>query len=182
MSARRTFVRRLWLPTIALAAVAACHAPATLVTARPPAPPSPDVSYDWHVLVIAPFGSTLKDVPLTLHEVLLFREEAHAVADDAECYAPDAPAPRFAGRAPDDYLLCFKHDRLSRIQASVRLADPGASGEFAAGCAGWLRHAAPGSEAQSERACEGREGGIRFSARLEEESILSMTLDNVSEP
>ena len=51
-----------------------------------------DASYDWHVLLVAPFGSVLKDIPLTLHEVLLFRDEAHgaAAADDAECYAADA--------------------------------------------------------------------------------------------
>ena len=41
-----------------------------------------------------------------------------------ECYAADTPAPRFVGRTPDEYLLCFKQDRLSRIQASVRLAAP----------------------------------------------------------
>ena len=42
-----------------------------------PAPPPPkaplDASYDWHVLLLAPLGSVLKDVRLPLHEVLLFR-------------------------------------------------------------------------------------------------------------
>ena len=84
-----------------------------------------DASYDWHVLLIAPFGSVLKDVPVTLHEVLLFRDEAETRrrrGDDAECYAPDQRRRRsFVGHTPDEYLLCFKQDRLSRIQASVRL-------------------------------------------------------------
>ncbi len=43
-----------------------------------PAPAPLDASYDWHVLLVAPFGSVLKDVPLTLHEVLLFRDEAQS--------------------------------------------------------------------------------------------------------
>ena len=30
--------------------------------------------------LIAPFGSVLKDIPGTLHEVLLFRDEAHGAA------------------------------------------------------------------------------------------------------
>ena len=73
------------------------------------------------MLLIAPFGSTLKDIPLMLHEVLMFRDEARAAGPgDAECYAPDEAVPKFAGRTPDEYLLCFKQDRLSRIQASVR--------------------------------------------------------------
>src|SRR6202034_2117205 len=74
------------------------HPPAQADT-RPPV----DASYDWHGLLVAPFGSVLKDIPLTLHEVLLFRDEAHgsAAVDEAECYAADTPAPRFLGRTPE---------------------------------------------------------------------------------
>ena len=102
-----------------------------------------DASYDWHVLVIAPFGSVLKDIPVPLHEVLLFRDEARAAApaDDAECYAPDQTAPQFVGHTPDEYLLCFKQDRLTRIQASVRLGTEQAPEVFAAACTGWLQRA-----------------------------------------
>ena len=192
-----------------LAAVTACRAPAPRVTAAERTPPPPaahelgDDSYDWHGLVIAPFGSVLKDVPTTLHEVLLFREEVHgnaakgngagdAAAVDAECYAADAPAPRFIGRISDEYLLCFQRGRLSRIQASVRLATARAPEVFAAACAGWLKNAAPASsraeapsadvrggdapsadapaaDPESGGACEGRDGDIRFRGRLEEE-------------
>src|SRR5579863_10547938 len=176
---------------------------------RVPSPPAAhepaDPSYDWHGLLIAPFGSLLKDIPAALHEVLLFRDDAHgngatgnatvsAAADaatvDAECYAADAPAPRFVGRIPEEYLLCFKHDRLSRIQASVRVGVAQASDVFAAACAGWLKNAAsttgvatpgvggsggapgavpPSAEAQTAGACEGRDGTIHFRGRLEEE-------------
>src|SRR3984885_6597252 len=127
-----------------LAALAGCGAPAPRGAApdRTPPPNTPEVqdaSYDWHGLLIAPFGSVLKDIPLTLHEVLLFRDEAHgaAAADDGECYAADTPAPRFLGRTPEEYLLCFKQDRLARIQASVRLASAEAPEVFATACAGW---------------------------------------------
>jgi hypothetical protein len=167
---------------VLLAAVAGCRTPPP---APPPPPPPPDDSAaDWRALVIAPFGSALKEIPVALHEVLLFRDDAHkGAADDAECYATDAAAPSLLGRTPEDYLLCFKHDRLSRIQASVRLTAAEAPDVFAQACAAWLRHATP-----AEAACEGRDGAIRFVGRLAEQSdpaensdadtALSLTLDS----
>jgi hypothetical protein len=181
------------LCTTMLAALIGCRAPPPQATApdRPPARtdarPAVDASYDWHGLLIAPFGSALKDIPLTLHEVLLFRDDAHgsAAVDDAECYAADTPAPRFLGHTPEAYLLCFKQDRLARIQASVRLAAAEAPEAFATACAGWLKNgvAAESAAAQGSDACRGRDGTVRFSARQEEESdsaetILSITLDS----
>jgi hypothetical protein len=182
-----------WLPAAAFAALAACHADSTRAPAADhAAAPEPqltlDASYDWHVLLIAPFGSPLREIPIRLHEVLLFRDEAPgaAGAEDAECYAPDEAAPQFAGRTPDEYLLCFKQDRLSRIQASVRLATAQAPAEFAAACAAWLQKAAPaaGAAAGNSGNCEGRDGMIRFSAHLgeEPETTLSMILDSVPDP
>ena len=148
----------------------------------PPAPPPVDASYDWHALLIAPFGSVLKEIPLTLHEVLLFRDETHgsAAADDGECYAIDASPPRFIGRTPDEYLLCFKQDRLLRIQAAVGLTSAEAPEVFATACAGWLKNANPAAAstpnpaasnaaAPTARHCEGRDGAVRFSAHLEED-------------
>jgi hypothetical protein len=150
-------------------------------------------------LLIAPFGSVLKDIPAALHEVLLFRDEepgsasaADADTVGAECYAADAPAPRFLGRTPDEYVLCFKQERLSRIQASVRITAAQAADVFAAACADWLKNAAPATtglgapgtgtpragmpgagtpraETRSAGACEGRDGDTRFRGRLEEE-------------
>jgi hypothetical protein len=184
------------LPFALLAALTGCRAPTPHASApaRAPAPPPEarplDASYDWHVLVVAPFGSVLKQVPLSLHEVLLFRDQARGgnSADDAECYASDAPAPRFVGRTPDEYLLCFKEDRLARIQASVRLTAAEAPDVLAAACTRWLKNAmqattgaaapgaaagngaAPETGAQSADACKGREGSIRFNAHLGEEA------------
>jgi hypothetical protein len=175
-----------------------------------------DSSYDWRGLLIAPFGTVLKAIPLTLHEVLLFRDEAHATGSEdvaagvpapgaaastaSECYAADTPAPLFAGRTPDEYVLCFARDRLARIQVSVRLTTAEAPAVFAAACAAWIKNAAsvapaaaspnadtssapgagvsaPGSPVAqhqtaeaSAAACEGRDGAIRFGGRLGEET------------
>jgi hypothetical protein len=163
-NAVRRRISRIVFSAALLPTVVACRAPEPRIAApdRVPSPPAAhepaDPSYDWHGLLIAPFGSLLKDIPAALHEVLLFRDDAHgngtagnaatggaaadAAAVDAECYAADAPAPRFVGRVPEEYLLCFKQDRLSRIQASVRVVVAQAPGVFAAACAGWLKNAA----------------------------------------
>jgi hypothetical protein len=196
MRERHVGVLRPWLPAAALVALAACHASAPRVTVpqRAPEPPRPlpaDATYDWHVLLVLPFGVTLKDIPLTLHEVLLFRDEARGTGagDDAECYAPDGPAPRFIGSTPEEYLLCFKHDRLSRVQASVHLSDPQPAGAFAAACEDWLRHAtpapagaaAPSAGAPGSGTCEGSDGAVHFNARFDEEATLSIVLDGLPE-
>ncbi len=75
---------------ILLTAAAGCQTPSSRPKTPEPPPPAAaqvpvDASFDWHGLLIAPFGSVLKDIPLNLHEVLLFRDEAHgnSAADDA---------------------------------------------------------------------------------------------------
>ncbi|HZE44715.1 MAG TPA: hypothetical protein VE058_13055 [Steroidobacteraceae bacterium] len=161
--------------------------------APPPAPPPPlDASYDWHVLLVAPFGSVLKDIPLALHEVLVFRDEERSAspADDLECYAANGAAPRFMTRTPSSYLLCFNHGKLSRIEATVRLPQNESALIVADACALWTKNAqAPssagsGSAAASDGAdaCAGADGGVAFAARLEdapneEDTQLTMQLD-----
>jgi hypothetical protein len=151
------------VPAAAVLMAAACATSKPQLAA--PAPPLLDASYDWHVLVVVPFGSVLKDVPLTLHEVLVFRDEAHsaAPADDPECYAVNGTGPRFAARSPSLYLLCFKHGRLARVEATVRLPEKEAEQIFADACATWTKHA----QAPAAAACEGADGSIAFAARLE---------------
>ncbi len=161
---------RACVPRTALAAaaltLAACAAPAPKPAAPPPAPPPLDASYDWHVLVAAPFGSVLKDVPLTMHEVLLFRDEApRAAAEDSECFSVDAAPPRFLARAPVEYLICFKHDRLARIEATVRLPQNQAAGIFVDACGLWMKNAG----AANTQGCAGTDKGIAFAGHLDEE-------------
>jgi hypothetical protein len=164
--------RRL-LGTVLLA-VTACVGPGRPQPQPPPVPEAavvPDASYDWHILVTVPFGTLLKESPTPLHEVLLFHEAAPADAENKDCYAIDGAAPHFVGQQPDQYLLCFDHDHLNRIEAGVRLAAEDAPRVFAKACALWLKNSGPSSSPSPATApagtlCEGMDGATSFSARL----------------
>jgi hypothetical protein len=184
------------LPTAAIWTLAACAASKHEIA--PPAPPPPpplDASYDWHVLLVAPFGSVLKDIPLTLHEVLVFRDEARSAspADDPECYAVNGAGPRFMTHSPSSYLLCFNHGRLSRVEATVRLAENESAQMVAGACAMWTKNTQAPNAAASDRtaaansaaatnspagansaaasdsaeACGGADGGVAFAAHVD---------------
>jgi hypothetical protein len=158
--------------------LAACAAPPRPSPAAPPPAPL-DVSYDWHVLLAAPFGSLLKDVPLTLHEVLVFRDEAHgpASADEAECFALNGSPPRFLTRVPEEFLLCYSHDRLSRVEATVRLPAAQAAQILADACGLWTNNAkAQSAEGAGAENCSGSDGGVHFSGRLEDDAEHADTL------
>jgi hypothetical protein len=170
--------------------VACASSPGTTHAPTRPAPPTPavrsdaagDGSFDWHALARMPFGTLLKDSPIALHEVLLFHEAERGATDTKDCYAMDAAAPRFLGSQPDDYVLCFDHDRLVRIEASVPLPAAEAPAVFARGCARWLKNATP---PQSDT-CEGRDDGVSFSGRLagisgEATARVTMTLTSAAD-
>jgi hypothetical protein len=144
-----------------------------------------DASFDWHPLVIAPFGTRLVDSAIRLHEVLLFREQSHgaAEAESKDCYAVDGTAPAFVGRASEEYLMCFEHDQLDRIEVAVRIEAEVAARDFGRACALWLGNAQP--IAKADDACEGRDGDTAFNARLvavpgEPTAELHMTLSNAA--
>jgi hypothetical protein len=169
-----------WAAPAVAALLAACAASRHEIAPPPPTPPPLDASYDWHVLLVAPFGSVLKDVPMTLHEVLLFRDEARSAspADDPECYAANGMAPRFIARSPALYLLCFSHGRLSRVEAMVRLPENQAAQIFAAACAMWMKN----TQAPNSEGCSGADDSIVFAARVEKapdeaDTQLTMQLD-----
>jgi hypothetical protein len=138
------------------------HAPAAA------APQPPAAFYDWRGLIPAPFGTLLKDMPIALTEVLVFHDPAAAGEhgnDDGDCYTTQGISPPpFLGRRRDGYLLCFEHDHLSRIQASVSIPASDAPTLFAAACRQWQR--GPGGAADSEPSCTGRDGTTNFDARL----------------
>src|SRR5260221_3395593 len=144
-----------------------------------------NASFDWHPLVVAPFGTKFVDSPIRLHEVLLFREQSHEPAEieSKDCYAVDGTPPTFVGQTPDEYLMCFEHDRLERIEASVQFTADDAARDFERACALWLGNAQPLTKADD--ACEGRDGDIAFGARLapvpgENTAELLMTLSDAA--
>jgi hypothetical protein len=147
---------------IALCALAGCTAMQPRQPARAPSRAASPLS-DWRSLVVAPFGSQLQDVPVPVHEVLMFGERA-----GQECYAPDAAARPFAGREVDSYLLCFAHGRLDRVELSARLPEADAEAEFSRYCDQWLTGAATVSP-RAARSCGGTAAqGLSFSASLGE--------------
>jgi hypothetical protein len=175
VSRRAAHIHGTFLAWIVLAVVG-CAAPKPKPPEPPAAPPPLDASYDWHVLLIAPLGSVLKDVPATMHEVLLFRDEQHnsAAADELECYAVDGRLPRFVARRAAEYLLCFKRDRLSRIEATVRLPADEAAKIFADACGLWAKSGPPAVEG-----CEGSDHGVAYIGHLDSEpqgSEMAMTV------
>ena len=171
-------------PAAAVLLMTACAASKPRIEPPPPAPQPLDASYDWHVLLVAPFGSVLKDVPLALHEVLLFRDSAAGApaGDEPECYAVNGSAPRFIGREPSEYLLCFKHGRLSRIEATVRLPAAETDRTLGEACGLWMKsaQAQPKTEAPNITVCEGVDGNIAFAADVDkgpDETNLTIQLD-----
>ncbi len=135
-------------------------------TARPPAaaPAAADADYDWRALVPAPFGTLLKDLPVALTEVWQFHDAAQSGrgTEERECYTPQDSTPRsLLGQRVEDYLLCFDHDRLDRVEAAVHVPEASAARRFAAACAEWRRRAGVtlGADAADERATGAGAGG-----------------------
>jgi hypothetical protein len=118
-------------------------------------------------------------------------------------------------------LLCYKHDRLARVEATVNLRAEEAAQIFSDACGLWQRNrgavqtgavqpsvapvagaAASGEGAGAQaaanaapatatppgsNACEGRDGAIDFSSRLEENTdrtdrALTIRLDTLAQP
>ena len=166
-----------------MGALSACNATRPPSLAASVAPATADASYDWHSLIIVPFGMLLKDSPIALHEVLLFRDgSAPGVeVESKECYALETQPPRFVGRRPDEYRLCFTHDHLRRIEASVDVPSGQAAALFAQVCSAWLKKSPALRPAASPAAaappvsdgtpCSGREGRLSFSGLLGPASV-----------
>jgi hypothetical protein len=116
----------------------------------------------------------------------MFRDAGSAPpGDDAECYAVGETPPRFLARTPGEYLLCFKQDHLARVEATVRLPPQEAAQMFSDACGLWRKNANAGPAGSS--ACEGRDGAVAFSGRLEDDEdsagrVVSIRLDALTEP
>ena len=142
------------------ALLAGCAAPPRREPQMAPAHPVAPAD-DWRSVPITPFGTLLQDVHVPLHEVLMFGEQRHE-----ECYALDAPAGRFIGRAADSYLLCYSSGRLDRVEMSVSLPEAGAEAEFSRYCDAWQKGTAS-LLPRTATSCGGTETqGLSFSASL----------------
>lgn len=161
-----------------LPALAACSSTPPLPLARPastahsfpvpPAPPSvPDPSFDWRGLIIVPFGSERRSLQESLHEVLLFRDDQESAAKTPaeDCYSSDRAPPRLVGRAADHVFLCFRNDRLNRVEAVVSLPAEAAADLFARFCAAARQDAHPAAENVPH--CEGQDRAAAFRAWLD---------------
>jgi hypothetical protein len=148
-------------------------APAIAAQPAPTGPPDP--SFDWHNLIVVPFGSERQSLQASLHEVWFFRDDADTggKSDPEDCYSSDRAAPRFVGRLADHYFLCFRNDRLDRIQAIVILPSEHAVQLFLRFCDTGLKDAPP--TAQDAAVCEGQDGAAAFRARLEPAAETSET-------
>lgn len=175
-----TAARRAGL--VLLLALSACSAVPPAPVRAPPAPALgsvPDPSFEWRSLIVVPFGSERQNLQSSLHEVWLFRDDAEAggKADAEDCYSSDSAAPRLVGRVADHYFLCFRNDRLNRIQAVVTLPNAAAADQFRKFCDAGLvesRQAADGA-----LSCEGQGNGAAFRARLEpaaEDSVSELSI------
>jgi hypothetical protein len=157
--------------------------------APPPAAAQPqlDASYDWHVLVLAPFGTVVKQVPFKLHEVLLFKDQESSGADAGECYAPEQAPPIFLKHTPSEFLLCFKHDHLWRIEAVVMVAQDEVREVLTSACGLWHQKAGDSSPWVAPP-CSGGDGTVHYDAHLEEDAAedgavpLNVKLEQVAPP
>jgi hypothetical protein len=160
-------------------AAGACGCAATprpTVSAPAPVPAVPAVVYDWHPLLIVPFGTLLKDVPLALNEVLEFHgSESDAPIENRDCFSIDgASPPEVLGRRPEKYLLCFEHDRLHRIEALLRLAPAETESMPDLLCQEWLDGAA--DRERTPEGCAGSVGEARLAVHLASAADTARTL------
>ncbi len=154
------------------------------VAAAPPRAAN-SISYDFSALIPAPFGTSFKDIPVPLTEVLVFHEASQSRAgEDKDCFRPKVSI-SFLGQPPTEHLLCFDHDQLKRVEAAVELTAAQAPAVFTAACAQWQGGArAAGLESD---ACAGRRGDVDFSARRAavpdgSTAVVSITLIGASGP
>ena len=131
-----------------------------------------DDPYDWRNLAVAPFGSTLKDLKSSSHEVVLF----DAVPDE-DCRALESDVPNFLSGKPDSYLVCFYHDRLVRFEVAAQVAAADADALLAKVCTAGIKGMTV--EPTGERLCQGRDGTVVFNASLADEADTGQPADAV---
>lgn len=162
---------RGWVTGLCIAGLTACAAkPLQTVPVVTPPPavnaralPQGD---DWRSLLPVPFGSTVSQVPFALKEVLLFQGENRNAndPDEAECYSKSGVPLTFRGIQADDYVLCFVHDRLFRVETVLRLPKDVPADTFSHWCDEWL-NGLSGVDRNADH-CEGRDNDTTLLAGM----------------
>jgi hypothetical protein len=160
-----------WMAAVCMVGLVACSAPPVqTVVAAAPAPvaaaralPPGD---DWRSLLPVPFGSTVSQIPFALKEVLLFQGENRNAneSDEAECYSKSGVPLTFRGIQADDYVLCFVHDRLFRVETVLRLPKDVPADTFSHWCDEWLT-GLNGVDRNADH-CEGRDNDTTLLAGM----------------
>jgi hypothetical protein len=163
--ARGALAALIWASATACTGVPATHSAAGPAGAAI----APDAALaDWREIPVAPLGTELAVLHSGLHEILYFQDTHPAVEPPApgepgvaaDCYRANGPLPRVLNRGSRDYVLCFMHDRLARVEAVLDL--PAAEAQTLAQrlCDAWL----PGSltSTRSEESCSGQSGEAAF--------------------
>ncbi len=181
---REALAAIIWLAAISACSSGPPRSPAAGPGTSPAARVVPDAAVaDWGGIPVAPLGTELAALYSGLHEILYFQsapgggsspDPGAAVA--ADCYRSNGPAPRVLDREVEDYVLCFSHDRLARVEAVMRLPAKDARTLERRACDAWL----PASVAttRSEGDCGGRRGDAAF--RLHRDALESDTGTTVS--
>lgn len=160
--------RRLPAVLAGLIAAACVHAPPATI-APPPSAPARDASWNWHAPLIVPFGTPLRALPVAVHEVLEFHAPGAEPEAAPECYALNDGAPRWLDHEPTLHLLCFRHDRLARVETSVLLPAEQAGELLEQACRHWsapLETATTGAAGEDGARCAGGDAAAAFVARL----------------
>jgi hypothetical protein len=131
---------------------------------------------DWREIPVAPLGTELAALYSGLHEILYFRAAEPAGADPAgeppdpgesaiarDCYRANGPVPRVLEHASRDYVLCFTHDRLARVEVVLSLPAAEARTLGQRFCDAWMPDSI--ATARSENSCGGRSGDAAFRLR-----------------
>ena len=114
-----------------------------------------------------------------LKEVILFQGDGRPVggSEDQECYSKSGAPVAFRGAGVEDYVVCFFHERLFRVEAALRLPQGNAAETFPQWCDDWLSGLSDASRT-AER-CEGRDNETQFSATIAYDTELAGPLITV---
>lgn len=183
---RVRFLPVLVLPVLLMLTACAGSSPDKIPATRPEA-----AAADWRDLLVAPFGSARKDIHRAMHETFLFdavpgasmtsadnkspepagvEASSNLAATDEECFSLSRDLPQMFRIAPDSYVLCFYHDHLVRVEASLPVASLKVASVWEEICSR-VAKLNPETLAEISHTCEGRHASVIFRAAWPDASL-----------